>query len=314
MNMSTCIYGPVPSRRLGRSLGIDLLPAKICSYDCIYCQLGRTARTTTKRRPYRKADDVIEQIEDAFSRGVKADCITIAGSGEPTLNSDIGTVIRGIKQRTEVPVAVLTNSSLLSDRDVRQALMAADIVVPSLDAFDRELFEKINRPHNGIHFEQMLQGLIDFSHDFSGRLWLEILIMDGINASTDDAARFRPLIDRIAPTDVYINTAVRPAPEAIAKKAGQDMIDRFYQTLGISRQYDTVFAASTDDIGDDIAPAILEMAARRPVTVEDMAAGLAVPVKEIRKHIRKLLTDKRLDTVKKENFIYFRPVEPHDKA
>ena len=312
--MSTCIYGPVPSRRLGRSLGIDLLPAKICSYDCIYCQLGRTVKTTIKRRPYRKAAEVLPQIEETLARGVKADCITIAGSGEPTLNSDIGAVIHGIKQHTTLPVAVLTNGSLLSDETVRDSLMAADIVVPSLDAFDRVSFEKINRPHDSIDFARMLQGLVDFSHNFGGRLWLEILIMDGVNASPADAARFRPLVDRIAPTDVYINTAVRPAPEPIARKVGEDTIDRFYQALGLIRQYDTVFTSGSDDSGNDIAPAILEMAARRPVTVEDMAAGLAVPVEQVRKQLRRLLTDKRLDAINKESSTYFRSLKPYDKA
>ena len=312
--MRTCIYGPVPSRRLGRSLGIDLLPAKICSYDCIYCQLGRTVRTTIKRRPYRKAAEVLAQIGETLDRGVKADCITIAGSGEPTLNSDIGNVIRGIKQHTSLPVAVLTNGSLLSDETVREALMPADIVVPSLDAFDRALFEKINRPHESIDFDRMLQGLVDFSRNFGGRLWLEILIMKGINAAMDDAARFRPLVDRIAPSDVYINTTVRPAPESIAQRADEGMIDRFYQALGMSRQYDTVFSVSTEDSGGDMTPAILEMAARRPVTVADMAAGLAVPVETVRKQVRKLLADKRLDAIEKDSATYFRSHRPHDKA
>ncbi len=312
--MKTCIYGPVPSRRLGRSLGIDLLPAKICTYDCIYCQLGRTTAKTTKRRPYRDTAEVFSQLEQTLDRGVKADCITIAGSGEPTLNSNLGAVIRGIKKRTELPVAVLTNSSLLSEAAVREALMAADIVVPSLDAHNPGLFETINRPHKDIGFDRMFEGLAEFADCFSGRLWLEILIMDGVNASTEDAARFKPLVDKITPTDIYINTTVRPAPEAEAKQAGEDMIDYFYDVLGMNRQRDTVFSTVSDDSSLDIVPAILEMAARRPVTIEDMAAGLRVPMEKIQKQIPNLLSENHLEAIEKNDATYFRSLTAHDKT
>ncbi|MEW6076556.1 MAG: radical SAM protein [Thermodesulfobacteriota bacterium] len=301
-----CIYGPVPSRRLGRSLGIDLLPAKICSYDCIYCQLGRTAAATIRRRPFRNAADVLTQVKKVLAGGVTADCLTIAGSGEPTLNSDIGKVIRGIKEATPLPVAVLTNGSLLSDEDVRDALMAADIVVPSLDAYNAALFEKINRPHKTIGFDRMVEGLVDFSRAFPGRLWLEIFIMDGINAAPEDAAGFKPLVDRIAPTDVYINTAVRPPADSSVRQVSEETVDFFYQALGVSRQRDTVFSARAGDQAGDIAPAILEMAARRPVTLEDMAAGLATPIEKIRRTVKELIAGNRLDAVKKNASVYYR--------
>lgn len=312
--MQTCIYGPVPSRRLGRSLGIDLLPAKICSYDCIYCQLGRTTATTIKRRPYRKAVEVLDQLEQALDRGVTADCVTIAGSGEPTLNSEIGTVIQGIKARTSLPVAVLTNGSMLSEKAVREALAQADIVIPSLDAHNKPLFEAVNRPHADIKFDRMFAGLVEFSQIFHGRLWLEILIMDGINASPDDAARFKPLVDKIRPTDIYVNTTVRPAPEAFARQADEGMIDHFYETLGCRRQRDTVFSITAEGAGRGIAPAILEMVARRPVTAEDMAKGLGVPVADIRERVEKLVSEKRLEAVQKNAATYYRAFSSHDKA
>jgi wyosine [tRNA(Phe)-imidazoG37] synthetase (radical SAM superfamily) len=311
IDMENCIYGPVPSRRLGRSLGIDLFPAKICSYDCVYCQLGRTAATTVKRRPFRSAVDVLTQLKKVLADGVTADCLTIAGSGEPTLNSEIGTVIRGMKETTPLPVAVLTNGSLLSDASVRDALMAADIVVPSLDAYNAVLFEKINRPHKTIGFDRMVQGLVDFSRVFSGRLWLEIFIMDGINAAPDDAAGFKPLVDKVAPTDVYINTAVRPPADSSVKQVSEETIDFFYRALGVSRHRDTVFSLRTDDPAGDIQTAILEMAARRPVTIEDMAAGLAMPIEKIRRAVEDLAGDNRLDTIKRNASNYFRvPVTP----
>jgi wyosine [tRNA(Phe)-imidazoG37] synthetase (radical SAM superfamily) len=304
--MENCIYGPVPSRRLGRSLGIDLLPAKLCSYDCIYCQLGRTAVTTIKRRPFRSAAEVLEQLKEVLAGGVTADCVTIAGSGEPTLNSEIGAVIRGIKQVTPLPVAVLTNGSLLSDDGVRDALMAADIVVPSLDAYNAALFAKINRPHQTIGFDRMVDGLVDFSRAFSGRLWLEIFIMDGLNASPDDAGKFKPLVDRIAPTDIYINTAIRPTAEPAIKQVSEETIELFYRVLGSRRLRDTVFTVRAGDPDKDIGAAILEMAARRPVTMEDMAAGLSTPIEKVRRTINDLLAGHRLDAIEKNASTYFR--------
>jgi wyosine [tRNA(Phe)-imidazoG37] synthetase (radical SAM superfamily) len=304
--METCIYGPVPSRRLGRSLGIDLLPAKLCSYDCVYCQLGRTAAKTVKRRPYRGVDEVLTQLKAALDGGVTADCVTIAGSGEPTLNSEIGAVIRGIKNVTALPVAVLTNGSLLSDESVRQDLLAADIVVPSLDAYNAVMFETVNRPHKSIEFNRVVDGLADFSRAFSGRLWLEIFIMDGINAAPDDAAGFKPLVERIAPTDIYVNTAVRPPAESSVKQVDEAVIDYFYQTLGARRQRDTVFSIRDNDRAADIGPAILAMAARRPVTMEDMAAGLAAPKEAVRRKVEALLAEGRLDVIRKNTATYYR--------
>ncbi len=311
--MQTCIYGPVPSRRLGRSLGIDLLPAKICSYDCIYCQLGQTSGKTIRQRPYRRAETVLAQLKDTLAGGVTADCITIAGSGEPTLNSEIGAVIEGIKEEIPLPVAVLTNSSLLSQADVRQALLAADIVVPSLDAYNPALFDTINRPHSAITFNPMLEGLIAFSKDFPGRLWLEIFILAGINASAEDAARFRPLVDRIAPADIYVNTAVRPPREAFAKEADEDMIDGFYQVLGAKRQSDTIFSTGAGIRNSDIGTAVLEMAARRPVTLTDMAAGLEEPIETVREQVKALVAENRLEKIEKTTATYFRTRTDHAK-
>jgi len=152
----------------------------------------------------------------------------------------------------------------------------------------------------------MLDGLIDFSRAFSGRLWLEIFIMDGINASPADADRFKPLVEKIAPKDVYVNTAVRPPSESFVKQVGEEVIDYFYQTLGLPRQRDTVFSLNDDYIKNNIGPAILEMAARRPVTVEDMAAGLAAPVEKINQHVQNLLAEKRLEKIEKNASTYFR--------
>ena len=181
------VYGPVPSRRLGRSLGVDLVPYKVCSYDCIYCQLGRTKNKTIERKPYIPGATILDQVRQKLQEGVSADYITVAGSGEPTLNSEIGRLIHDIKKHTEIPVAVLTNSSLLGDSRVREAIVEADVVLPSLDAYDQKAFEAINRPHPEIPFEAMVEGLMAFRKAYGGEIWLEVFVLDGINATETDA-------------------------------------------------------------------------------------------------------------------------------
>jgi len=182
------IYGPIFSRRLGASLGVDIIPMKTCDYDCIYCQLGRTTVKTARIAPYISADEVISGLEAFFFRqaeGSRIDYITVAGSGEPTLNSEISAVISGIKEITEIPVAVLTNGSLLWEQLVAQACMMADLVFPLLDAGDERMFEKVNRPCREIDFKKMVEGIMRFSSCYKGRLWLEIMVIDRINSGDE---------------------------------------------------------------------------------------------------------------------------------
>ena len=173
--MSNYVFGPVPSRRLGRSLGVDLVPLKTCSYDCIYCQLGRTTCKTIERKEWVPLDAVLNELEGKLS--TRPDYITLSGSGEPTLYSRLDEVIERIKSITDIPVAVLTNGSLLWQEDVQQQLAAADLVMPSLDAGDPATFHLVNRPHEALTFEKMLSGLIAFRQHFHGRYWLEVLLL-----------------------------------------------------------------------------------------------------------------------------------------
>ena len=175
------VYGPVPSRRLGRSLGVDLVPFKTCSYDCIYCQLGRTTNKTTERKEYVPVDDVLEELAEKLRSEPGPDYVGLAGSGEPTLHARIGDLIAGIKRLTSVPVAVLTNGSMLWRSDVRAGIAEADLVMPSLDAGTPRRFERVNRPHRDISFEKMVDGLVTFCAVFRGKVWLEVFVLAGIN-------------------------------------------------------------------------------------------------------------------------------------
>ncbi|HPK54556.1 MAG TPA: radical SAM protein, partial [Smithellaceae bacterium] len=213
---SKYIYGPVPSRRLGRSLGVDLIPFKICTYDCIYCQLGKTTEKTMERRCYVPIKDVLSELKIKLAAEERVDHITIAGSGEPTLHSEIGELIARIKDITNIPLVVLTNGSLLYLEEVRDALMSADIIIPSLDAGDEDMFRHVNRPHNCILFENMVNGLIKFAGDFSGLLWLEVFLLSGLTGMPAEARKIARYANIIGAKKIHLNTVYRPPAEDFA--------------------------------------------------------------------------------------------------
>ena len=211
------IFGPVPSRRLGRSLGVDLVPYKTCTFDCIYCDLGRTTRKTVSRQSYVSPEEIQGELELTLSvLEKKPDYITLSGSGEPTLNTNIGEIIRRIKEITSTPVAVLTNGSLLSSNEVRRDLSEADVVLPSLDAITPALFEYINRPHPSLKIEEIISGLIQFRKQYRGQIWLEVVFCRGVNDDKEEIEKLKGVIERIQPDRIQLNTPVRPPAEEFA--------------------------------------------------------------------------------------------------
>ncbi len=300
------VYGPVPSRRLGRSLGVDLVPYKVCSYDCIYCQLGRTKEKTIERKMYVPSDKILDQVDKSLSKGARPDYITLAGSGEPTLNTEIGILIREIKKLTEIPLAVLTNSSLLGNRHVRESIREADVVLPSLDAYDEESFETINRPHHEISYGAMAEGLITFCKEFTGEIWLEIFVLDGVNASERHAIQFKRWIDRVHPQKIHINTAVRPTAEPYARQVSDQEMAKFCKILGEGAE---VIAPSriSENHGKatNVEEDLLNLLARRPCTLDEIAAGLSMSHTEMLKHIKPLVKTRAIERAKKGGTIYY---------
>ena len=208
-------YGPVPSRRLGRSIGIDILPSKTCNYQCIYCQLGKTTHFTNKRQNFFPKDDIINEMEKFIKLNEeKTDYMTFVGSGEPTLYKDLKDLINSAKNVSEKPICVITNGSLLYDEEVQQALMISDVVLPTLDAGDEKLFIKINRPHSFIKFEKLIQGYIDFRKEFKGKFGIEIMVMKGINDSKEELLKIKNKLDLIKPDRIDINVPIRPPTES----------------------------------------------------------------------------------------------------
>jgi len=209
------VYGPVPSRRLGNSLGIDPLPSKTCNYQCIYCQLGKTTNFTNERNDFYPKEEIIKEMEESIDLNKsKFDYITFVGSGEPTLCKSLGELILKAKELSKKPICVITNGSLLSHEDVKAELMFSDVVLPTLDAGDEKLFIKINRPHPSIKFEKMVQGYIDFRKEFNGKFWIEIMIMKGINDSKEELLKIKNKLDLIKPERIDINVPIRPPTES----------------------------------------------------------------------------------------------------
>ncbi|MBD3265020.1 MAG: radical SAM protein, partial [Candidatus Omnitrophica bacterium] len=205
-------YGPVPSRRLGISLGVDLLPHKLCSFDCIYCQLKTSSRKVSRRKFYVNISKFRKELKEKLKKINSLDYITVSGSGEPTLHKDLDRIIKEIKKisRNKYPVCVITNSSLLYRKTVRRELMAADLIIPSLDAPDPKLFRKINRPARRISFDKIIKGILKLREEFKGRIWLEIMLIKGVNDSISCANSFKEIIRLMRPDKVQINLPVRP--------------------------------------------------------------------------------------------------------
>ena len=294
------VYGPVPSRRLGRSLGIDLVPFKVCTYDCIYCQLGRTTDLTLERKAYVTAENIMAELCPVLTAADRPDYISLAGSGEPTLNSSIGDVIRRIKRQTDIPVAVLTNGALLWMDEVQEALLAADLVLPSLDAGDDGLFQKINRPHQALSFERMVDGLSAFIRRFAGEVWLEVLLLKGMTDTAAEVEKIAALVNRIDPARVQLNTVCRPPAETVASPLSSDRLHALTGLFAVP-----VDIVSHHDIENTPLPDtenvqetdILAMLERRPCTADDVARGLGIHVNEALKHLAALVTTGQLVTV-----------------
>ncbi len=298
------IFGPVPSRRLGRSLGVDLVPFKTCTYDCIYCQLGPTTNKTTERREWVPLDDVLAELPEHL--GSKPDYITLSGSGEPTLYSRMGELIAGIRSMTRVPVAVLTNGSLLWREEVRRQLMDAHLVVPSLDAGHERMFQAVNRPDESISFDRMLEGLIALRREYRGEYWLEVFLLAGHTAADEEVAKLAECVRRIKPDRVQLNTATRPTTESYAvmvdRERMADLALQFEPAAEVIADYRGVHAQSDFKAGRE---SILEMIRRRPCSIEDIADGLGMHRNEVIKYIEELDAEKLLEKRSSGGRLYY---------
>ncbi len=287
------IFGPVPSRRLGRSLGVDLVPYKTCTFDCIYCDLGRTTRKTTSRQSYVPPEEIQWELELYLPvLNKKPDFITLSGSGEPTLNTNIGEIIERIKEITSTPVAVLTNSSLLSLNEVKRDLSKADVVLPSLDAITPALFEYINRPHSSLKIEEIISDLIQFRKEYRGQMWLEILFCRGVNDGKEEIEKLKEVIERIEPDRVQLNTPVRPPAEDFVFPLTFSQLEEIRERLGDKAEIISEFAAPFGEEFNSVKDTeILNLIRKRPCTAEDISKALGLHLNEVVKYLDKLMKE-----------------------
>jgi len=304
------IFGPVPSRRLGMSLGVDLVPKKVCSLNCVYCEVGKTTNLTLQRKEYVPIDIVKEELAHYFKNNPDPDYVTFSGSGEPTLNSRIGEVIDFIKHiKPNLPVAVLTNGTLLYDTKVRQELVNADVVLPSLDAATDKVFKKINRPHKDLKLKSYIEGLISFRKEFQKKIWLEIFILPGYNDNVEELILLREIIKKINPDEVQINTLDRPGTVDNLKAADYNELKN---VLRIFNMQNVKIIASISEskkrisYRKDIESTIFETIKRRPCTLEDLSNILNISENEVRKYLVVLLNEGKIQSVRQNRGVFFK--------
>ena len=304
MNRYKYLFGPVPSRRFGRSLGVDLVPLKTCSLNCVFCQLGPSQRTVTERREYVPVNDVIAELRAWMDADGRADYVTLSGSGEPTLHSRFGDVLDVVRAAGRIPSLLLTNGTLLGDAGVRRDAARADNVKVSLSAWDQASFREINRPHPDLSFEDLLRGYRAFRDEFRGTLWMEVFVLSGVNDDEADARRIAALAATVRPDRIQINTAVRPPAEASARPVPAEHLRRLAALFTPAAE---VVAGYTPhrDAGVLEAGALLAMLRRRPCTARQVADLLGRHINEVAKLLGQLDADGAVDIERRDGCVYY---------
>lgn len=272
------VFGPVPSRRLGQSLGIDTIPLKTCNWNCIYCQLGRTVPLQSERREYFPRGDILAEAREAlaYHQPGEIDWVTFVGSGEPTLHFGLGWLITRVKQLTDLPIAVITNGSLLYRWEVRKDLERADTVMPSLDAGSADLYRRINRPHPSATFERLVTGLMAFRRDYEGKLCIEVMLVRGLNDSEKALRDIAEVLRQIGPNEVHINLPIRPPAETWVQPADEEGLLRALSIFGDIAKVVYPIEGVFDLSGcDTIIEAILGIITRHPMSQEELVRTLA---------------------------------------
>ncbi|MGB5991634.1 MAG: radical SAM protein [Desulfobacterales bacterium] len=303
------LFGPVPSRRLGISLGVDLVPMKTCTLNCIYCECGKTSHLTLERKEYVSFETVKKELTHYLAHHARPDVITFSGSGEPTLNSKIGDVIRFLKDRVpDVPVAVLTNSTLFSQKQVRSDIKNAVVVIPSLDAATEKIFNKINRPSPHLNVDTIVDGLIRFRKEYNGKIWLEVFIVPGMNDTIAELNALKLVIGKIKPDQVHLNTLDRPGSVSTLRAATREELER---VLNVFQMENAAIVADPPEqkalfaYRKDTAAAILGTIARRPCTSKDLSEIMGLQVKEVDTYLKSLEADEKIKVVKQKRGLFY---------
>jgi wyosine [tRNA(Phe)-imidazoG37] synthetase (radical SAM superfamily) len=303
------LFGPVPSRRLGRSLGVDLIPAKTCSFDCVFCQAGNTSDLTLERKEYVSVQEVIREIEKWIGSGSSADYITLAGSGEPTLNSSFGLVIDAIHKRCSIPTALLSNGSLFYLHEVRTSASRSDLVKISLSAWDQSSFERINRPHLDLKFDVVLKGLQQFGCDFAGELWLEVFVVSGINDNEYSMCRVGELAKTIGPDRIHLNTVARPPAEENARAVPSSVLEKF---RGLFEPVAEVISPFRNDVPSKINCGVKSVAgllSRHPCGLKDVAVLFGNDIEITKKILDGMVSEGKIRIERHNDQLFYTAVD-----
>lgn len=303
------LFGPVNSRRLKRSLGVDLVPYKVCSFDCVYCEVGSTTQKTTVRQEFFPPSEVEEEISAFLSAAPDLDFVTMSGSGEPTLCLSLGRILRFVKSSfPQYRLAVLTNGSLLWDRGVQRDLLPADVVLPTLSTVDESTFQRIHRPSPDLSIATIIRGLSEFRAVYEGEIWLEIFLVPGINMDHDGLAALGREIERICPERVQFNTLDRPGTESWVRPASHAEIEAAARILGVAGAEpisSISYGSSHGRMADDAASMIVRLIQRRPCTIEDLIQSTGLHRQEVGKMLRGLSSDPRLHSRREARGIFY---------
>ncbi len=302
-------FGPVPSRRLGRSLGVDILPMKTCNLNCVYCELGITEKFTCDRAEYIPASHIKRDIETVFRSGKHPfDVLTFTASGEPCLHSRLGELVAFAKSLCGKPVVVLTNGTMTSDPAVRHDLCQADIILPSLDAVQSRSFRKVNRPAECVDISTIVQGLTDLSRQFKGEMWLEVLLVKGLNDSPDDIRALKEAVDQIRPHRVQLNSVARPPAEPWARPLSRERMEEIRKFLGSRAEVVVDFNRRLrEGFMPVVEVEIMETLKRRPMTAHDISEILGIEPETAETVLDKMLRASMIKTEIFQDRTYFRP-------
>jgi wyosine [tRNA(Phe)-imidazoG37] synthetase (radical SAM superfamily) len=303
------LFGPVPSRRLGTSLGVDLVPFKVCSFNCIYCEVGATTNLTLERSEYVPVDAVLAELEDFLSTNPPLDYITFSGAGEPTLNSGIGRIVTHIKERyPQYKLALITNSSLFGDPTLRAEIAAVDLVLPSLDAVTPEVFAALNRPAEALQIQQIVAGLIAFRQESEATMWLEIFLSPGINDTPEELAALKAACSRIQPHSIQLNTLDRPGTESglkpLTRQQLEDIVD-FLHPLPAEIIAKGATRSQTAAYNTDIQSQIIQTISRRPCTDADLCEMLGLHINELNKYLGALIDAGKIESRSEDRGTFF---------
>lgn len=304
------LFGPVPSRRLGISLGVDLVPHKVCSLNCIYCEVGETTNLTIERKEYVPINNVLNELDLFLSQNPTLDFITFSGAGEPTLNSGIGKVISFLNEKyTRYKLALLTNSTLLSNENLRNELYKIDLLLPSLDTVNKDTFTKMNRPNSQLDINKIIEGLIKFRKEFKGKIWLEVFIVPGMNDTEEELSLLKKTIPKINPEKIQLNTLDRPGTESWVKTTTKERLEHivnYLKPLPVAIIAKFKSRNQVKSFNKNIENQILETIRRRPCTDKDMVEMLGIHLNELNKYLSELLNKNLIKSEIKERGTFFK--------